>query len=117
MKVAVVHDFFFQYGGAEKVVEKWLEMYPEADLYTAFFMPEKFTNSQILTNLYQHHKIKTTQINRFFNWQLKKQKPLSRFQKHLFWLYPLLMSQVQLRGYDLVLISSTDCAKQVKILD
>lgn len=120
MKVAIVHDFFFQYGGAEKVVEKWLEMYPNADLFTSFFIPEKFTTSKILTQKYNTKQIKTTIINQFFNWQKKNQKgeltkPFTRFQKHFFWLYPILMRFMQVSDYDLVLISSTDCAKQVQI--
>ncbi len=115
MKVAIVHDFFFQYGGAEKVVEKWLEMYPKADLYTSFFIPEKFASSPLLTQANEQNRVKTTIINRLFNWQINSTKPFTKFQKHFFWLYPLLTRFVQVKGYDLVLISSTDCAKQVSI--
>lgn len=115
MKVAIVHDFFFQYGGAEKVVEKWLEMYPNSQIYTSFFIPEKFASSEILTRFNEKKRIKTTIINKFFNWQINSSKPFTRFQKHLFWLYPILMRFVKVQNYDLVLISSTDCAKQVQI--
>jgi len=120
MKVAIVHDFFFQYGGAEKVVEKLVQMYPNADIFTSFFIPEKFVTSKILTDKHNQKQIKTTLINSLFNWQKQDQtgklnKPFTRFQKHFFWLYPLLMRFVRVSGYDLVIISSTDCAKQVQI--
>lgn len=37
MKVALVHDYLNDYGGAERVLEVLAEMYPEAPIYTAFF--------------------------------------------------------------------------------
>ena len=36
MKVALVHDFLAEYGGAERVLEVLHQMYPEAPVYTAF---------------------------------------------------------------------------------
>jgi len=36
MKVALVHDYFREYGGAERVVETLHEMFPDAPVYTAF---------------------------------------------------------------------------------
>ena len=33
MKIAVVHDWLVVYGGAEKVLEQILNIYPEADLF------------------------------------------------------------------------------------
>lgn len=35
-KVALIHDFLREYGGAERVVEALHELYPEAPLYVAF---------------------------------------------------------------------------------
>ena len=110
-RVAVVHDFCFQYGGGEKVVEKFLEMYPEADLYTSIFVPSKFRSSRIFTNHFESGKVKTTWLNGIFNWN---NGFLLRYFKHFFWLYPLVMRSVTLQDYDLVLISSTDCGKQIR---
>lgn len=36
MKVALVHDYLFEYGGAERVIEALHEIYPDAPLYTSF---------------------------------------------------------------------------------
>ncbi len=36
MKIALVHDFLKEYGGAERVLETLHEMWPEAPIYTAF---------------------------------------------------------------------------------
>ena len=32
MKVAIVHDWLVNYGGAERVVEAMLSLYPDADI-------------------------------------------------------------------------------------
>jgi glycosyltransferase involved in cell wall biosynthesis len=115
LKVAIVHDFLFQYGGAEKVVEAWLEMYPKAQVYTSFAVPEKFAASPVFVKAFGEGRVKSTWAQKIFDWKNKdNQRRLIKFQKHLFWLYPLLMRFKTVKNYDLVLISSTDCAKQVR---
>ena len=37
MRVALVHDFLIEYGGAERVLEALCEIYPGAPIYTAFY--------------------------------------------------------------------------------
>ncbi len=39
LKVALVHDFLAEWGGAERVLRVLTEMYPEAPIYTAFVRP------------------------------------------------------------------------------
>jgi len=39
MKVAIVHDYLKEYGGAERVVEAILEIWPDAPIYTTVFLP------------------------------------------------------------------------------
>ena len=111
-KVAIAHDFFFQNGGAENVVEKLLEIYPDAEIYTTIFIDSKFGNKPLLQQAFAQNRIKTTQLQGFFCWQNNK---MLRYFKHFFWLYPLAMRFVTIKDYDLVIISSTDCAKQVRI--
>lgn len=36
MKVALIHDYLFEYGGAERVLEALHELYPDAPVYTSF---------------------------------------------------------------------------------
>jgi len=40
LKVAIVHDYLKEYGGAERVVEALLEIWPDAPVYTTVFLPE-----------------------------------------------------------------------------
>ena len=57
MKVALVHDFLTEYGGAERVLEALHEIYPKAPVYCAFYDPEslgphaeKFKGWNIITS-------------------------------------------------------------------
>ena len=40
MKIALVHDYIKEYGGAERVLEALHEMFPEAPVYTSIYCPE-----------------------------------------------------------------------------
>ncbi len=59
MKVAIVHDYIKEYGGAERVLEALCEIYPDAPIYTAFYKKgspawEKFKNKKIKASWVQH---------------------------------------------------------------
>jgi glycosyltransferase involved in cell wall biosynthesis len=41
MRVAILHDYLNQYGGAERVLEALLELFPDADLYTLLYDKER----------------------------------------------------------------------------
>jgi len=41
LKIALVHDFLIEYGGAERVLEALHEIWPKAPVYTAFYDPKK----------------------------------------------------------------------------
>lgn len=40
MRVALVHDYLREYGGAERVLEDLHEIFPEAPVYTAYYNPK-----------------------------------------------------------------------------
>lgn len=40
MKVAIIHDYIKEYGGAERVVEAMLEIWPDAEIFTTIYSPE-----------------------------------------------------------------------------
>ncbi|MBI2621453.1 MAG: glycosyltransferase [Candidatus Levybacteria bacterium] len=55
MKVAIVHDYIKEYGGAERVLEALSEIYPKAPIYTAFVDKnssayERFKNKKIISS-------------------------------------------------------------------
>lgn len=60
MKIAIVHDYLKEYGGAERVLEVLSEIYPEAPIYTSLYLPQflgphrkKFIGKKIITSFLQ----------------------------------------------------------------
>lgn len=95
MKVAIVHDYIKEYGGAERVVEALLEIWPKAPVYTTIYLP-KF--------LGPHRK-------RVEKWDVRpsllqfipmKGKLLSLFR----FIGPLIFKNFDLSEYDVVIVSA-----------
>ncbi|MEK7611798.1 MAG: glycosyltransferase [Patescibacteria group bacterium] len=42
IRVAIVHDYLNQAGGAERVLDVFISLFPQADIYTLFYDREKF---------------------------------------------------------------------------
>ncbi|MFA4999392.1 MAG: glycosyltransferase [Parcubacteria group bacterium] len=67
MRIAITHDYLNQFGGAERVLEVFTEMYPEAPIYTLFYDKEalagrfgtKIRKTSFLDNSFirQHHRL------------------------------------------------------------
>ena len=62
MKVAILHEMLVKFGWAEKVVQTFQKMYPDADLYTLiydeksmweFFPPDKVTTTKITQRVFK----------------------------------------------------------------
>ena len=57
MKIALVHDYLVQYGGAERVLEAFTELYPYAPIYTLIYDKEAmhgvFEGKRIYTSFLQ----------------------------------------------------------------
>lgn len=101
MKLAIIHDFLNQYGGAEIVVETLHEIFPDAPIYTSIFLP------QHLPLIFSKMDIRSSFMQRlpFLDRHFKKYLPL----------YPIAMEHFDLRGYDVVLSSSSAFAKGVRV--
>lgn len=59
MKVAIVHDYLVEFGGAERVLEVLCEIWPKAPIYTAFYRKgssayERFKKKKIITSFAQN---------------------------------------------------------------
>jgi glycosyltransferase involved in cell wall biosynthesis len=100
-KIAIVHDFLNQQGGAEYVVAVLHEMFPEAPIYTSFYFPDKtwpiFKNANI--------KVSWMQNIPFINKHFKK----------LFFLYPFAFRSFNLKDYDVIISSCSAFGKSIKV--
>jgi len=101
MKVAIVHDWFTEKGGAENVVSSLLHLYPDADLFALV----DFFDDRQRRKVLQGKNVTTTFIARL---------PFARkiFRNYLL-LFPLAIERLDLRDYDLVISSSYAVAKGV----
>lgn len=100
LKVAIVHDYLNQAGGAERVVGVLHRMFPDAPIFTTIV-----DRGKLLPEL-RDAVIHTTFMQRIPG-------ILKRF-KLFFWLYPLAVRTMDVRGYDLILSSSSAYAKGVR---
>src|SRR3989344_7129465 len=99
MKVALVHDYLREYGGAERVVEVLHEMYPDAPLYTSFVDWPSFAKAPAgKVELFKSWDIRTSWVQN--NWFVKK------FHSPLRFLAPKIWESFDLSGYDVVISSS-----------
>ncbi len=96
MKIAIVHDYIKEYGGAERVLETLLELYPEADIFTSVYLPsflgpheERFKSFKIETSPAQYLPFKAKLIS-----------PLRIIA-------PFLFRSFDFSGYDVVIVSQT----------
>lgn len=99
MKVALVHDYLNQMGGAERVVLALHELFPEAPIYTSIYDPQRVDAA-----------FRTMDIRTTF---MQKLPLVMKHHQPYLPMYPLAMESLDLRGYDLVLSSSSAFGKGV----
>ena len=99
-RVAVIHDWLPLVGGAERVLEQILELYPNADIYTLFDSVSRddapfLKNRNIITS------------------GLQKLPRIEKYYRNLLPLLPYTIEQFDLRHYELIISSSSAVAKGV----
>lgn len=99
MRVALVHDWLNQMGGAEKTLLSMAEVFPNAPIYTSIYDPDR------LNKTFKALDIRTSFMQRL-PFVKKHHQPFLP-------LYPFAMESLDLRGYDLVVSGSSAFAKGV----
>jgi glycosyltransferase involved in cell wall biosynthesis len=94
MKVAIVHDYLREYGGAERVLKTLTEIFPKAPIYTAFYVK----------NSTAWKEFKNMKINENFLAPLLK---IDNLYSPLRFLTPLIWKSLDFSEYDLVISSSS----------
>lgn len=100
MKVALVQDWLTEIGGAEKVFECFLELFPEADIYTLT------SHERVISDL----KIDKTKLHESFIAKLALGR--SKYRNYLP-LFPKAIESFDFSGYDLIISSSSSVAKGI----
>jgi len=99
-RIAIVHDWLVTYAGAERVLEKMLLCYPEADLFSIVDFLDKDNRGFI-----QNKKVTTSFIQKL---PFSKKK----FRSYLA-VMPIAVEQFDLSSYDIIISSSHAIAKGV----
>jgi len=94
MKVALVHDYLNEFGGAERVLRVLADMYPEAPIYTAFVK-----RNSLAGKAFADRKI----IESKLAWVLK----IGKLSSPLRFLAPHIWSSLDLSEFDLVITSAS----------
>jgi len=89
LRVAIVHDWLNQIGGAEAVLETLVELFPGAPIYTSIYWREGMPAA------YRRWDIRTTWLDRL--------PGIYRHHQRYLLFYPLAFGGLELRDYDLVI--------------
>lgn len=99
MKIALVHDYLVQYGGAERVLECFTELFPHAPIYTLVY------DKKSMHGVFEGNNIKTSFLQKL---------PFSKKQHRLFPQFmPMAIEQFDFSAYDIVLSDSSSYAKGI----
>ncbi len=105
LKVAIVHDYLHEYGGAEGVVNAIWEIFPQADIYTATYNKEVMDKAGAFQGAKIHYP----------EWRNNIPGSIKRFtHKVLIANLPIYFEHLDLSKYDLVISSTAHFAKGVK---
>jgi glycosyltransferase involved in cell wall biosynthesis len=100
LRIAIVHEWFVNHAGSEKVVQEMLEVFPQADLFALVdFLPEG------RRGYLKNKPVKTSFI--------QKMPFAQRHFRNYFPLFPLAVEGHDLRGYDLIISSSHMVSKGI----
>lgn len=99
MRVALVHDYLNQRGGAERVFSHIARAYPEAPIYTSLL------DAELVADLIDPARVHAS--------YLSKVPGANRYFRYLAPLYPRAFESFDLSGYDTIVSSTTAWAKGV----
>ncbi len=99
-KIAIIHDFLVYHGGAERILQELIDMYPTASVYALLYDKEK------MNDWFGHVKVQTSFLQKWPRW----------ITKHHRWLIPFYGTAVEsfdLRDFDLIISSSGAWSKGI----
>lgn len=97
LKIAIVHDYFIQMGGAEKVAEELHSIFPTATMYSTVDLRK---DGDVIG------KRKTSWLQKL---------PINKDNhRYFFMLYPLAVESLDLREFDVIISSTSGYAKGVR---
>ncbi len=101
MRIALVHDYLVQHGGAERVLECFTEIFPFAPIYTLIY------DKKLMHGVFQDRDIRTSFLQKM---------PFIKNRHRIFpQLMPMAIEQFDFSAYDIVLSDSSSYAKGIVV--
>jgi len=101
LRVALVHDYLNQRGGAERVFAHIAQAYPEAPVYTALH------DARATGDLIDLRRVRASYLNKI--------PGARRFFRYLAPLYPRAFEHFDFAGFETIVSSTTSWAKGIRI--
>jgi glycosyltransferase involved in cell wall biosynthesis len=101
MRIALIHDWLNQIGGAEDVLGSMVELCPGAPVYTSMYAPD------LMPPAYRKWDIRVTWMDRL--------PGIYRHHQVYLPLYPLAFQSLDLRGYDVILSNKSGFCHGVSV--
>ncbi|MCG8453890.1 MAG: glycosyltransferase [Spirochaetales bacterium] len=98
-RIAFVHDWLTTFGGAERVVALWKELFPDAPIHTLVY------DQKNLGHIFPPDSVIPSRIQR---WPFSK-----RYYRKLLPFMPRAFEEFDFSNFDIVLSSSSSCAKGI----
>jgi len=99
MRIAFVHEYLNQFGGAERVLQTLCSIFPNAPIYTLFY------DSRATGRVFEDKVIRTSFLN--------KAPFIKKYHRYFPLLMPIAMEQFDFSDYDVVISVSASFAKGV----
>jgi len=99
LRVALVHDYLNQYGGAERVLEELHALFPSAPVYTSMYWPEKMSAT-----------IRSLDVRTSF---MQRLPMVTRNHQPFLLMYPWAFESFDFSGYDVVISNSSAFCKGI----
>jgi len=97
LKIAILHEMLIKLGWAEKVVENWCNLYPDADIFTLIYDEDK------VSSVFPKNKINS----QVFNLSTQKTYKYTKRQRLCLPFMAKSIEQLDFSEYDIVLCSSS----------
>lgn len=99
-KIALVHDDFIQWGGAERMLKALADLWPEAPIYTLFY------DRRVLPTEFPIERLRASCLQKTIRFTNLLYRPL-------FWLHPIIFESFDLSSYEIVISNTSRFAKSV----
>jgi glycosyltransferase involved in cell wall biosynthesis len=99
MRVAIIHDWLITMRGGEKCLESFCTLFPDADLYTLVYVPDR------VSSLIKSMNVRSSLLNNL--------PAIERIYRYCLPLFPTMIESFDLRNYDLIISSSHCVAKGI----